>query len=284
MALFGIDVSDWQGLIDWEKVKAQGVDFVMLRAGYGAGNIDKRFQRNASELNRLGIPFGVYWFSYAYTQDMARKEAEYCLNTIKPYRVEYPVCFDFEYDSDSYAKEHGVKFVASTLDALGRAFLERIEKSGYYAMNYTNIDFLSRGFSSLTSRFATWLAQWDVKAPTKSCAIWQYSAQVKMNGISGQVDGNYSYKDFKQILTEGGFNGLSKTPDAPASDSSEKHVIYTDKSTRAVKSAYNALYDTLADDVISGKYGNGDERLAKLDSLGYDAFYVQSLVNAKLEK
>ena len=284
MALFGIDVSDWQGLIDWEKVKAQGVDFVMLRAGYGAGNIDKRFQRNASELNRLGIPFGVYWFSYAYTQDMARKEAEYCLNTIKPYRVEYPVCFDFEYDSDSYAKKHGVKFTSTTLAALGRAFLVRIEQGGYYAMNYTNIDFLARGFSSFTTRFSTWLAQWNVKAPTKSCSIWQYSAQVKMNGISGQVDGNYSYYDFKQIITDGGYNGLSKAPDAPIDNSSGNHVIYTNKDTNAVKSAYNTLYESLANDVIAGKYGTGDERLTKLDSLGYDAFYVQSLVNAKLAK
>ena len=74
----GIDVSRWQGTIDWEKVKADGVEFAMLRAGYGQGNIDAQFERNAGECTRLGIPFGVYWFSYAYTPAMARREAQCC--------------------------------------------------------------------------------------------------------------------------------------------------------------------------------------------------------------
>lgn len=63
----GIDVSKWQGVIDWDKVKADGVEFAMLRAGYGQSGVDEQFERNAQECTRLGIPFGVYWFSYAYT-------------------------------------------------------------------------------------------------------------------------------------------------------------------------------------------------------------------------
>ena len=71
----GIDVSKWQGSVDWQAVKDDGIEFAMLRAGYGQGNIDPQFERNASECTRLGIPFGVYWFSYAYTPEMARREA-----------------------------------------------------------------------------------------------------------------------------------------------------------------------------------------------------------------
>lgn len=89
-----IDVSKWQGDIDWERVRASGIDGAMLRAGYGAGNIDQKFVRNAQECTRLGIPFGVYWFSYAWTPMQAEDEAKYCLGAIAPYRITLPVAFD----------------------------------------------------------------------------------------------------------------------------------------------------------------------------------------------
>ena len=103
-----IDVSEHQGVIDWEKVK-DNVDGVIIRAGYGRGNADKQFVRNITECNRLGIPCGVYWFSYAYNPDMARNEAKYCLDAIKPYRVELPVAYDFEYDSVTNAQRNGIE-------------------------------------------------------------------------------------------------------------------------------------------------------------------------------
>ena len=99
----GIDISAWQGKPDFEKVKASGVEFVIIRAGYGANNIDKQFVRNISECNRLGIPCGVYWFSYALTAEQAAQEARYCLAAVKPYRLEYPIFFDLEYDTITYA-------------------------------------------------------------------------------------------------------------------------------------------------------------------------------------
>ena len=102
-----IDISKFQGNVDFSKVKGH-VDGIIIRAGYGANNIDAQFKRNVTECNRLGIPCGVYWFSYAYTEAMAKKEAEYCLAAIKPYKVELPVCFDFEYDSVASAKKNGV--------------------------------------------------------------------------------------------------------------------------------------------------------------------------------
>ena len=103
-----IDVSKWQGVIDWARVKASGIDGVMLRAGAGAGKADVQFARNARECNRLGIPIGAYWFSYAWSPDMARREAEYCLAAIKPYTLDLPVAFDWEYDSMKRANQNGV--------------------------------------------------------------------------------------------------------------------------------------------------------------------------------
>lgn len=197
--LKGIDVSKHQGAIRWDLVKPQ-IDFAMLRAGYGKGNIDSFFDVNAINCNNLKIPIGAYWFSYAYSEEMARNEAKFCINIIKAHKIEYPVCFDFEYDSEKYARKNGVTVTAALMNKMATAFLSEIEKAGYYAMNYTNIDYLNRGFSQLTGKYDTWLAQWNVKEPTKKCGIWQYSDNGKVSGINGRVDMNYSYYNYKEVI------------------------------------------------------------------------------------
>ena len=103
----GIDVSVWQGEINWATVKPN-IDFAILRAGYGKNNIDEQFVRNANECSRLGIPFGVYWFSYALNEQQAKKEADYVCNVVAKYKLSYPICYDFEYDSTNYANKNGV--------------------------------------------------------------------------------------------------------------------------------------------------------------------------------
>ena len=201
MMLKGIDVSKHNGVIAWRDVKYH-IDFAMLRAGYGKNNIDTMLNRNATDCERNGIPYGVYWFSYAYTPEMARNEAKYCLEIISEYNPTYPVCFDFEYDSVAYAKKNGVTVTKKLMCDMAIAFLSEIEKAGYYAMNYTNIDYLNKGFSSLTSKYDTWLAQWNVKTPSKPCGIWQYSDSGKVAGIDGRVDMNYSYHNYAEITAK----------------------------------------------------------------------------------
>lgn len=208
-----IDVSEHQGVIDWEKAKGN-VDGVIIRAGYGRGNADKQFHRNISECNRLNIPAGIYWFSYAYTPDMAEKEAEYCLAAIKPYRVELPVCFDWEYDSASYAKSHGMTPTATLANSLVKAFCSTVENAGYYCMNYANPDFLNRYFTDV-AQYDLWLASWpkvvDVSKPPRKCGIWQWGGSA-VPGISGNVDSNEAYKDYKAIIAKAGLNHLPKRP------------------------------------------------------------------------
>lgn len=208
-----IDVSEHQGVIDWEQVKGN-VDGVIIRAGYGRNNIDKQFVRNISECNRLGIPCGVYWFSYAYTPDMAKKEAEYCLAAIKPYRVELPVCFDFEYDSVSYAKTHGMTATPTLVNALVKAFCGAVEAAGYYSMVYANPDFLSRYMTDVGA-YDLWLASWpnvvDASKPPRKCGIWQWGGSA-VPGISGNVDTNEAYKDYRGIIAKTGLNHLPKEP------------------------------------------------------------------------
>lgn len=207
MASKGIDISKHNGTIDFTKVKADGVKFVMIRAGYGANNIDPQFKRNISECNRLNIPCGVYWFSYALTPAMAVKEAEYCLAAVKPYRLEYPIAFDFEYDSVTYAKKQGVTITKSVASAIVNAFCGRIEKAGYYVVNYTNKDFMTNYFSA--NDYGLWLAAWtDSKEPPQKCQIWQYSSKGKVAGISGNVDMNLSFVDFPNVIKEAGLNNL----------------------------------------------------------------------------
>ena len=208
-----IDVSYWQGDIDWTKVKGE-VDGVIIRAGYGQNNIDKKFKEYISECNRLGIPCGVYWFSYAYTEAMARKEAEYCLAAIKPYKVELPVCFDFEYDSVDKAKAKGVAISKALATAMVHAFCGAVEAAGYYAMNYTNKDYLNKYFDDTTLKYDLWLAQWpnkpNLEKPPEGVGIWQYSSKGSVAGIKGDVDMDAAYKDYKAIIAKAGLNGKKK--------------------------------------------------------------------------
>lgn len=210
----GIDVSRHNGDIDWAKVKADGVKFVMIRAGYGANNIDDKFVRNIKECNRLGIPCGVYWFSYAYTTEMAKKEAQYCLKAVKPYKLEYPIAFDLEYDTVDYAAKQGVTITKQLATELVKAFCGEIEKAEYFAVNYANPDYLKRYFDdSLMQKYGLWLAAWnDYKydEPPYKCYMWQYSSKGTVKGISGSVDMNRGYVDFPKIIREAGLNGLKK--------------------------------------------------------------------------
>lgn len=208
----GIDVSKHNGNINWEKVKASGIQFAMIRAGYGANNIDSQFKRNISECNRLGIPCGVYWFSYAYNAAMAKKEAEYCLAAVKPYKLEYPIAFDFEYDSVIYAKKQGVTVGKKLATEIMQAFCSVIEKADYYVINYSNIDYLINYFEAGTvKKYGLWLAQWNNAAnPSKECQIWQYAETGKVDGISGPVDMNKSFVDFPKIIKENQLNGFKK--------------------------------------------------------------------------
>lgn len=201
----GVDVSKWQGEIDWGKAKADGVEFAMLRAGYGRGNIDDRFKRNADECTRLGIPFGVYWFSYAYTEDMARKEAQYCLNAVAPYKLSYPIAFDFEYDSVDHAQDKGVTITKELASAIARAFLTEIENAGYYATLYANPNYLAVYFDNdIPTRYDVWLAQWPRNPqpepkPEQAGGMWQYTSSGTVNGIEGRVDMNYAYYDYPTL-------------------------------------------------------------------------------------
>lgn len=208
--LKGIDVSYAQGVIDWEKVKASGlVDFAILRAGYGkeTTQVDTQFERNYAACKRLGIPVGVYWYSYATTAAESEQEAKVCLQTIRGKQFEYPVAFDIE------EKEN-----LQNADALCQAFCSALEKQGYYAAIYTFKSALENNISAaIKSRYDIFLSHVGVQQTSYAGAygLWQYSWTGRIPGITGDVDLNYAYKNYPAIIKQAGLNGFGKTEPEP---------------------------------------------------------------------
>lgn len=218
-----IDVSDWQGVIDWEKVKPQ-IDGVMIRGGwsYGEEGMDKQFKYNISECNRLGIPCGVYWFSYAINDEEAKLEAEWCLEQVKPYRLEMPIAWDYENASTDYAKRQGVTVTRAMVTRWAYIFLETIERAGYWGTLYSNKAYLQTYFEKdIEKRFDLWYAAWTDETPAYDtslsypCGMWQYGAK-KYDGIQGNVDSNYCYKNYPELFELCGRNHLDRPIYTPA--------------------------------------------------------------------
>lgn len=289
MALKGIDVSQWQGNIDWQSVKSAGVQFAMLRAGYGRNNLDTKFHRNAQGAVAAGIPIGLYWFSYALNVDMARKEAQYAVELAKKYKITWPIAYDLEYDTVSYALKNGVTITKSLATQMAKAFCEEIKRLGYLPMVYTNLDYLNRYFDRSQLPYDLWYAQYAPAADVKEKAIWQYSSKGSVAGIEGAVDLNYGYKDYGnggQIQPEPVPAPEGTTLELAAAVMQGKYGV-EEARRKALGSRYEevqsfinhiagASTDTLVKEVLQGRYGNGKIREIVLGSR-YQA--VQNRIN-----
>ncbi|MCM1315598.1 MAG: D-Ala-D-Ala carboxypeptidase family metallohydrolase [Alistipes senegalensis] len=202
----GIDVSEHQGIIDWDKVKASGkVDFAIIRAGYGKeiNQVDQQFERNYSECKRLNIPVGAYWYTYATTADEAKQEASVCLKTLAGKSFEYPVAFDIEEKSNLIRASE-----------LCEAFCSELEKAGYYIAVYSfKSAFENNITSDITEKYDTFLSHIGAEQTDYSSdyGLWQYFWTGRIDGITGNVDLDYSYKDYPEIIKNAGLNGFSKS-------------------------------------------------------------------------
>ena len=204
----GIDISQHNGNVDWDKVKASGkVDFVILRCGFGrehSRQIDRTFERNYAECKRVGLPVGVYHYSYASSALDAEKEAEFCLKLIKDKQLEFPIWFDIE------ERAHVLR---GNCDDLVKAFCGKIEAAGYYAGVYSFDSFFSSNLSpEITKRYAAWSARVENIKPTacKNVGMWQHSWRGSIPGISGDVDTNISYYDYPTAIKKRCLNGFSE--------------------------------------------------------------------------
>lgn len=192
--LKGIDVSYWQGTIEWEKVKAAGIDFAFLRASVGDYYTDETFYYNITEAQRVGIKVGAYHFCRADSVESAKAEAKLFLDFIKPYKLDFPVVVDIE---DSRHEKLSVE----QLTEVTAVFCEEIKKAGYEPMIYASASWLnSKLDTKKLSEYEIWVAHWGTTKPAYrgDFGVWQYSCKGKVSGIKGSVDLNVAYKNYSK--------------------------------------------------------------------------------------
>ena len=198
----GIDISVHQGEIDWAAVKNDGIDFVMLRAGYrgygteGKMSEDANFRTNCENALQAGLKVGVYFFSQAINVKEAREEADFVLKIIKDYDITYPVAYDWEVIDYDTARTDGLD--NETISQCALAFCERVAKAGYHSSIYFNcaLGYFSYDLS-LVKDHHFWLAEYkDAPSFIYDFRIWQYTDAGTVEGVSTKVDLNISLTDF----------------------------------------------------------------------------------------
>lgn len=202
----GIDVSAYQGIIDWKTVKASGIDFAILRAGYGgySSQKDKNFEINYANAKANGIKVGAYWYSYAKTLEQSNMEVEAFLSVVSGKQFEYPVYFDIE---DKSQNNLGINLLTD----ITVNFCDKVQSRGYYIGLYTNLDWINYKLDkSRLVKYDKWLAHWYhiPRYGNEFGGLWQYSSSGGINGISGPVDLNYSYRDYATIIKTNHLNGF----------------------------------------------------------------------------
>lgn len=203
----GIDVSKWQGDINWKKVSNAGIDFAMIRSSFGDSNVDQKLKRNVAGCEKYGIPYGFYHYTYARNVSEAKKEARFFLKTIRNYNPEYPVVLDIE---ESFYDKMSKKQVTDIICT----FMEEFENAGYYAMIYSYANFFKDNTTiSRLEKYDIWVACWGDTDKLNSSydyhyGMWQYSSTGKVSGISGEVDLDYAYKDYAGRIRKYGLNNL----------------------------------------------------------------------------
>lgn len=252
MSKFGIDVSQHQGIIDWDKVK-ENINFAILRLSW-IGNknnhtLDTQFERNYSECKRLGIPVGVYVYCYCNNTETAKAGANWTVEKLKGKSLDLPVYIDMEDSSIAGVGKTGLTNICIAFNSI-------IEQAGYWAGVYANANWFNNYLNKdeIKKKYTTWIAHYGLSGTDKykgEYDIWQNSSSGKVSGINGNVDTNYMHRD---LLAE-----------------IKGNVSQTTKSI-----------DEVAQEVINGQWGNGDDRKTRLTNAGYNYNEVQAKVNEKL--
>lgn len=285
MAKFVIDVSEHQGIINWDTAKGH-IDGAILRCGYGdnvASQDDKQWARNIAECERLGIPRGVYLYSYADTEAHAKSELQHLIRLLKGHTFQLPIYLDCE---ESYTAGYAPKAC--------QIVCEGLKAAGYKPGVYSSLNWWNNYLTGVTA-YTRWVAQYNSKCDYKGAYdIWQYASNGSVPGISGNVDVNWCYTDFGRIGASTASTSSSSSTATPSGTTLELVVAvmqgkYGDGDARKknlgtryeeVQNMINhiatASASTLTSEVIAGKYGNGDTRKAALGSRYTE---VQNIVN-----
>ena len=201
-----LDVSRWQGTIDWAKVAASGqIDGVMLRVLGSKGGkpyLDPQFERNYAECTRLGLPVGGYYYSTALTKAQADAELEALKTALRGKTLQLPLAIDVE---DPRLRS----LAPAKLSALVARAADRIETWNLYAMVYTYTNFADTALAAQPlAPYDLWLADYRGKRPARRHGMWQYTSRGQLPGISGPVDLSHAYKDYPGIIQRAGLTGV----------------------------------------------------------------------------
>lgn len=304
--MFGIDISEHNGNINLSNYVGQ---FVIIRVGWGSFTADKKFVRNVQECKRLGIPFGVYHYSYALNPETAKREAEAVLKAIEPYKhdIKVGVWFDME-DADHWKVKHGFKIVRETIEPICYTFCKTVEDAGYYTGIYCSESWL-RHLGESNKRFDKWVASWGTNNGTLQNNTQEYGTLHQYT--SKPLDRNIMYAEISRYDTFAEHKPQAGVNGKPSSGNGSNGVVLKpiDEIAREVMSGawgngwnrenalkqagydYNAVQkrvnelahekkiEAVARDVIAGKYGNGWRRKRNLKRAGYDYNEVQKKVN-----
>lgn len=268
MKLFGIDISRWQGDYNLAKAQAEGAQFVIMKAGGGDDGLyqDRQFENNYAKAEKLGMPKGAYFYGNAFSVSEAEKEADKFLSILKGKRFDYPVYYDVEGKMLNQSK--------AALTEIVLTFLKRVEAAGYFVGVYTSEShYRDHLDDSKLTAYAHWVAKYSKTEPKLSSGaeigIWQFGGgknYLRDTNVAGQTtDQDYCYVDYPSKIKAAGLNGYAATHTEPVKPQPDPEP---DKSI-----------DEIAQEVLSGKWGNGVERKEKLTAAGYDYSAVQAKVN-----
>jgi len=266
----GIDVSDWQGEIDWKKVKAAGIDFAIIRCGFGRDTEkydDGQWSRNVSECERLGIPYGVYIYSYASSESYARSEVQHTLRLLTEANADpdYPVYYDLE-DAETKAKSHAeiVKYA--------KIFCSAIEAAGYEAGIYANLDWWNNILYDIPKdpafdQYDKWVAQYYYKCQYSDdeYRLWQCTSRGIVNGIYGADNKKNTDDDYVDINFEFELDRETNRTTNIWSTDKDGNTVYINSEGKIAKSGWikyrgNTYYVNKYGKRITGRCYIGDKR------------------------
>lgn len=266
-----IDVSYIQNSIDWAKAKAAGVKGAIIRCGYRgyeSGKLcqDDMFMSHIKGAHKAGLKVGVYFFTEGINAAEGKEEAAYTLNLVKKAGIplSYPIAIDTEHINASGVRANNLSKAKRT--EVIKAFCTEIKRQGYEPMIYASLNWFENNLDMSKLPYKVWCAQYYKKCQYKGdYVMWQYTSEGKINGIKGVVDLNHCY-----------IAGDTSTPSGEAGSTASKST------TAAVSNVAALSIEELAKQVISGKWGSGQERKEKLTKAGYDYDMVQEKVNQLL--
>ena len=274
MGRYGIDISEHNGNIDLSKYKDQ---FVIIRAGWGLGHLDKKYRRNVKECERLGIKFGVYWYSYALDDRTAEKEAVSFIDIIKGDNVQLGAWLDME-DADGWKKRNGWVPTKRGVSDIVVRFCSKVEEAGFYTGVYLSYSWLQY-LDNNTIPFDRWIAHWGTNDGGMHGDYKRYGSIHQYTSIP--LDKDYFYKESYP-------NPGDKTKPVKTTDELVKEVLKGKYGTgEERKKKFGKRYDEvqrrvnevlrLARKAVNGDYGNGAVRKKKL---GKDYNIVQWVINS----